>query len=1131
MQDEETTVQDTVDPAASGDVESAAMTGRFFKWEDWIAALATFLFSGWVFFRNMAPEVTLQDSGELVTGAFTFGVPHPPGYPIWAFLGYVWSRFIVPFGNPAWRIGTMSVFTGALTVGLMTLIMTRSTRILLHAMPRPKAIDEQAVHWIALAVGVSIALLFGFNRAVWLWSGVSEMRVLNVFSFILIGFTFFVWLIRPEKKMYLYATLLAYGLSMTNHQTVAVIIFAVIVGTLAQGADVYFQRKEQAPQGKAKASEWRLVMSSIGTFWDVLVALLFSLAVVMAFFAWLPVKNPGSYTNGVLASAGLGAALLAVGVACKWVRPKYVLLFVGLFMVGCMFYLYMPFASATNPPMNWATPFSKEGFLHAVTRGQYQAVKMASPLNVRLLTQIKIHILLLLSNQYSWQLCLFAFVSLAAPVVWLYRNLTRDFEKHKWLLYVWCGAFLMSLLFVMGIHGIAQSSPEYSNASTLGQMVALLLGWGVFLATLLCLLIGLWSCLRRPGGSLAVFIWASFLVTSFGLIMIINPPIDRQEQEINSKFFAPTNGFYAMLIGYGIAMCIVFAAYAWERWLKEVAPLRPWVIKVACVALLALPSVTYTRNWKLCALSTHDFGYQFGYRMFCPGGGYEDMTKDAVLFGGTDPGRFVPTYMIFCESRVKPADRYQSKWMKASDPSYDGSTFDRSDVYIITQNALADQTYMSYIRDHYDYSRPDPANTNTLAKFMPWQRRVFTWAWTALDRQNDFPKTPIRIPTPEDSQRAFQQFVQDVEAGRVPPNAEITIDNGRVQVKGALGVMEINGILAKWIFDWNKDKHDFYVEESYVIRWMYPYLRPAGVIMKIEKEPLPSPQQDPALWAGIVAKDKAYWDQLSGDLLAREEFCRSLDAKKSFSKMRSAIAGLYLSRGMHREAEYAFRQAVDLCPESPEGSFRLAELYLNQRRFKEARQLIAAYMLIDKYNPSAKGFFEQIDRFAQNDVRRAELTEKIQKAQDEGGVDFNDAFALLEIYAQMNMHGDLHSLGRSLLANTNAPPQYTLRLGTLFSDVKQTDLASEALARYTAHVPQDPRGWIEIGWVHLVQGRSKEAYEAWVKAVRLGGDDARVALRDDPRFLPLWQQKDPNLKPFLDLLPPARSRNAPRQRP
>jgi hypothetical protein len=94
------------------EVEGVPDIAHFFRPEDWWAAVATFVLSSLIFWYHMAPEVTLQDSGELVTGAFSFGVPHPPGYPLWAFLGYFWSHLIVPFGNPAWRIGLMSVFTG-----------------------------------------------------------------------------------------------------------------------------------------------------------------------------------------------------------------------------------------------------------------------------------------------------------------------------------------------------------------------------------------------------------------------------------------------------------------------------------------------------------------------------------------------------------------------------------------------------------------------------------------------------------------------------------------------------------------------------------------------------------------------------------------------------------------------------------------------------------------------------------------------------------------------------------------------------------------------------------------------------------------------------------------------------------
>jgi hypothetical protein len=66
---------------------------------------------------------------------------------------------------------------------------------------------------------------------------------------------------------------------------------------------------------------------------------------------------------------------------------------------------------------------------------------------------------------------------------------------------------------------------------------------------------------------------------------------------------------------------------------------------------------------------------------------FPEMTKNAVLFGGTDPGRFCPTYMIFCESFI-PHD---------GQPSED-QTFDRRDVYVITQNALVNPPYLNYIR-------------------------------------------------------------------------------------------------------------------------------------------------------------------------------------------------------------------------------------------------------------------------------------------------------------------------------------------------------------------------------------------------------------------------------------------------
>ena len=85
---------------------------------------------------------------------------------------------------------------------------------------------------------------------------------------------------------------------------------------------------------------------------------------------------------------------------------------------------------------------------------------------------------------------------------------------------------------------------------------------------------------------------------------------------------------------------------------------------------------------------------------------YPEMDKDTILFGGTDPGRFCPTYMIFCESFI-PHD---------CQPLQD-QTFDRRDVYLITQNALADGTYLNYLRAQYFRSQQkDPPFFSELAR-------------------------------------------------------------------------------------------------------------------------------------------------------------------------------------------------------------------------------------------------------------------------------------------------------------------------------------------------------------------------------------------------------------------------------
>ena len=145
---------------------------------------------------------------------------------------------------------------------------------------------------------------------------------------------------------------------------------------------------------------------------------------------------------------------------------------------------------------------------------------------------------------------------------------------------------------------------------------------------------------------------------------------------------------------------------------------------------------------------------------------------------------------------------------------------DGKPFFTLTQNALADGTYLNYLRSMYGKK--------------------------------------IYIPTAEDSQRCFDDYVKDAQQrlkeGKLKPGEDVRQVNGHVQVSGQIAVMEINALLVKVIFDKNPNR-EFYIEESFPLDWMYPYLEPHGLIMKINRQPLAEMSGE------IVRRDHDYWSK------------------------------------------------------------------------------------------------------------------------------------------------------------------------------------------------------------------------------------------------------------------------------
>jgi len=104
---------------------------------DMVITLGAFVIPFLLYVRTLAPTVHAMastdrttvyglDSAELAAGAYTLGIVHAPGYPLYLLLGKAFSY--LPFGDIAYRLNLMSAFFGALTVGLIYLILERYTR-------------------------------------------------------------------------------------------------------------------------------------------------------------------------------------------------------------------------------------------------------------------------------------------------------------------------------------------------------------------------------------------------------------------------------------------------------------------------------------------------------------------------------------------------------------------------------------------------------------------------------------------------------------------------------------------------------------------------------------------------------------------------------------------------------------------------------------------------------------------------------------------------------------------------------------------------------------------------------------------------------------------------------------------
>ncbi len=1317
-----------------------------FRKIDWFTFIVTTLLVFIGYYLTLAPDLTLEDSGEMAVASYYAGIPHPPGYPVWTLYSWFFT-VILPVSNIAWRVAVSSAVAGALACGMLGMLVSRGSSMMMEGIADLKNIDRRWESAICIVSGFVAGMLLAFDGYMWSQSIIVEVYALTVLSLMAVMLGLLRWTYAPHQHRYLYLAFFMFGICFNNHQSLLVIALGmeilVLVVERKLAREFYF---------------WNTILfvvvlalnPSILTGNNALLTIFWIIGLKsLGLWLWLAVSTKKRLVElgrdfcmlGTLGYAGViflvltgwittfekskGAFFLVnvVGIACvvgfirlcqltsKLTREWLVALAAGgSWFLGAAFYLYMPLAGATNPPMQWGYPRTVEGFVHAFTRGQYERIRPTTGVG-----ETPLEVFGSFISTYTKQVWMFLeglneefnliYVVIALLMFLYYRRMQA--RERAWTLgvtaiFLCLGPFLIVLfnpppdrqarelirvfftashvLVAMGVGyglslimaSLATHYDRFRRAATLGGAVAVdlalfslavvtysqlgdnepgdepgvkkflifvffalcatslvLLAYRLFLSPnamneerptliglsaigLICFLMGIvysrnldtgveqaslvgfakvlcWllaaGCLylaQRPkrgddrtimlavGGLLALLSAGMTVMTMLGDKPSISTFVSTLAEAFQPGQYAMP--VFANLILLGMAIAFVIASWLF----RARAPLG---IALAVFAIMPLHPIM--SHWFENEQRGHMFGYWFGHDMFTPPfegpdgkfsydpkvreqmmkdpekakSIYPEMTRDAILYGGTDPGRFCPTYMVFCESFIPPRCKMDT------DPN-----FDRRDVYVITQNALADGTYLNYIRAHYNRStqidppffqellrgpkeREQNYKTNFLARIAT---TLLDKPLTALGasiearrrREGVYPQREMCIATPDDSQRCFHEYLMDAQKRlahdqqfpnaprQIRPGEDVKIIDNRVQVSGQVAVMTINGLITKVMFDKNPT-NEFFVEESFPLDWMYPHLTPFGIIMKINRQTLPTlPEEvlerDHEFWSkyserlignwitydtpvkDIVAwVEKVYLRRDLSDFKGDRKFVRDDQAQKAFSKLRSSIGGVYAWRlnpgipaefrptpaeyqRIQKEADFTFRQAFAFCPYSPEAVFRYVQLLTSPQvqRFDDALLIAETCLKLDPYNGQVLGLVQNLRGIGkqQADFERS----RANLAQLEANVrnnptNFQAAFSLAQAYYQMQQTERAIAIFDQLITNSQANPTIILTIARAYVEMGNWAKLETTLEQLVKVMPESPEAWYDLAAFKASLGKTGEAMEPFKQALELNG--------------------------------------------
>ncbi len=169
-------------------------------------ALSIFIVSLTLYIRTLAPSLLYGDSAEFQTIAYTLGIGHPTGYPVYILIAKLFT--FLPVGDIAYRVNLLSAVAAALTIALVYLILRK-----LGTSQIPATLS---------------VFFLAFAELFWKHASIAEIYTVSSACLAFILYSLLTWK-ETGNSRWLFVAGLVGGLSLGIHTTVALSTIAILI--------------------------------------------------------------------------------------------------------------------------------------------------------------------------------------------------------------------------------------------------------------------------------------------------------------------------------------------------------------------------------------------------------------------------------------------------------------------------------------------------------------------------------------------------------------------------------------------------------------------------------------------------------------------------------------------------------------------------------------------------------------------------------------------------------------------------------------------------------------------------------------------------------------------------------------